>query len=295
MSTKVMERSDPCSNPGCNGKVPLHQRNCLVCSKDAGFPNVRTAISEAVELDKRYTTVIEASEKTCTREAVSRLEVFLQNSRAVMVRSIPDMLVLIGMNNRLMSTFGHQVEAGMRFAEDNEWDNLRIVAEPMIHPHYHNDIQYAILSNDDLGVTDPTYGGCHVSFREVAYRDRATVFEENAIIFVNRHKLLVTDSVPSGYRATWSERHKLGVAKLGAAVTEASNDSDFAALLRSGVGKDSDFIEVHIHGLIHPDAIEKISVIANAVDEDDLRMLKSYCRKNKVEIGEVQASTGVSK
>lgn len=278
-----IKRNDQCLKPSCNAKVPFYQRHCLVCATDAGFPNVRAAKRESKTLDQRYKASIKKATKAQTIDVVQQFEESLKKSHAIMVKSVIDVIGLVGTRNRLLATFGNQIEAGMRYAEDNIWDDARIVAEPIIHSHYHKEIQYAVLSLDNLGASDPGYGACHIKFHESSYEDRATVFEENTIKFVEKHNILATDPVPVGYRATWSERHKLAVSKLEGILRSNRDDLDFTELLRRGTGKEADFIEVHIFGAIDPSAIETISYVTpcgpNESDAISLKLLEIHAKK----------------
>lgn len=289
-----IKRNDQCLKPNCNAEVPFHQRHCLVCATDAGFQNVRAAKRESEALDQRYKASIEEATKAQTIGIVQQFEESLKKSHAIMIKSVIDVIGLVGRDNYLLATFGNQIEAGMRYAEDNTWDGARIVAEPKIHPHYHKEIQYAVLSLDNLGASDPGYGACHIKFHESSYEDRATVFEENTIKFVEKHKILPTDQVPVGYMATWSERHKLAVSKLEGILRSSGDDLDFNELLRRGTDKEADFIEVHIFGAIHPSAIEAISYVSpcgsNNLDKMSLQLLISHAKNKEIPV-EIFTST----
>jgi hypothetical protein len=69
------------------------------------------------------------------------------------------------------------------------------------------------------------------------------------------------DPIPPGYRATWGNRCKLGVAKLADHLKAATAHQHFAALLLRDAGdraKD-EFIEVHIYGMLNEASIAAIA------------------------------------
>ena len=99
-----------------------------------------------------------------------------------------------------------------------------------------------------------------IALKDLAVKDRATVLEENSYLFVERHDIRRGGAAPLGYRATWAERHKLAVSKLGARVSNVMTQVDFARLLLSGGSNrvSDEFIEVHIYGPLDNNAIESV-------------------------------------
>jgi hypothetical protein len=85
------------------------------------------------------------------------------------------------------------------------------------------------------------------------------VFEENTIVFIKRHRIVIGDPIPLGYRATWENRDSLVVAKLGGKLTPKTTTADFQSILISSTSTDADIIEVHIFGPIHRKAVERLS------------------------------------
>jgi hypothetical protein len=103
------------------------------------------------------------------------------------------------------------------------------------------------------------YGPYCIVLKETAIKDRATVFEENSINFVRRHKVTAGDPLPPGFRATWGNRSLLAVAKLGNRLKSTLTEDDFPKLLVSPEGADPDFIEVHIYGPFNRRAIQNVA------------------------------------
>jgi len=124
-----------------------------------------------------------------------------------------------------------------------------------------------------LGSTSLTgYGAYAIVLKEQMIAHRATVFEENPLNLSRKFRLLLTDPIPPGFRATWAQRDILAKAKLHAEVTSATLDADFPHILvrdRGGTG-DSDFIEVHIFGTLNRYTIERLIGPAPKTREDKL-------------------------
>ena len=127
--------------------------------------------------------------------------------------------------------------------------------------NYHEKIQFAALTLDDQALF--TYGDCAMIFQEAKIANRTTVFEENCVLFCQRRNIgPAAPFIPAGYRAGWSHREDLVVAKLGPRLLPNTPDSDFPSLLLS-MGSDpgkEDFVEVHIYDRLHRSALDYIVV-----------------------------------
>jgi hypothetical protein len=126
------------------------------------------------------------------------------------------------------------------------------MAEDLLFPGYKDQILFAALSLDGVGVTD--YGSCSMVLKNLAINERATVFEENCLDFSRRRKLGFGKPVPPGFRAVWQERDLLGCAKLSDRLDSSTPEKSFPAILKSG----KDFVEVHIYGALHRGSLERI-------------------------------------
>ncbi len=67
-------------------------------------------------------------------------------------------------------------------------------------------------------------------------------------------------NLPAGYRATWEERSKLCVAKLGDKIDSHTSASDFPKLLlRQGPTPEEDeFVEVHVGGPVTVRTLDRV-------------------------------------
>jgi hypothetical protein len=93
---------------------------------------------------------------------------------------------------------------------------------------------------------------------------RATVFEENSVIFMKRHGINGVDdfSVARGYRATWARRVDLCLSKLASRIHSGTPPGKFAGILLTAGRKpeDDEFIEVHIWGPLTIRSFQRVAV-----------------------------------
>ena len=108
-------------------------------------------------------------------------------------------------------------------------------------------------------------------------------------LFVERHNIKISrkPNLPKGYRATWAERAKLGVAKLYGRIDSATTPDKYSRiLLRAGAASESDdFIEVHIFGPMTVLTMEQVIVIAPQAKRATItRAIKSKLAKHNVQV-----------
>ena len=92
--------------------------------------------------------------------------------------------------------------------------------------------------------------------------------------------------MPKGYRATWSERAKLCIAKLYSKIDSATTPDKYSRiLLQAGASsEEDDFIEVHIFGPMTVLTMERIIEIAPSKRATITRALKSKLAKHNVQV-----------
>ena len=229
---------------------------CPVCGEAVPeTPNVRAATQqeEREALHRRYLDAVSEIDPP----TVAEFEAAIHSARPVINRSESFVLAFINDENGLYVSFYKQVDAGVRRPEESEIDTERRMADQRLFPNYFEKICFGALSIDSRGV--PSYGDCALVFREQAIRKRATLFEENSLDFCRRHQFA---SVPPGYRANWQQKGKLAVAKLKERLKCKIRAEDFAEILlpRSPKGSQRDFLEVHIYGVLHRKAVERIAL-----------------------------------
>lgn len=245
--------------PNCQEEVPEYVRFCVVCGNDAGYPNVRAAFrtEEVNALELRRNEAEENADSLGCKSILENFRDVVAQSAAVVCCPLGKLSELVSSDYQLYQTFYQAIGSEGRLPEDNEWDKIREPVDSLLFPHYHEHICFGALSIDRTGISG--YGGCSMVLKEMAIKDRATVFEENAILFVKRHRIVAGDPIPLGYRAPWMKRDLLAIAKLGKRLTPKTTKAEFSKLLASSDDKDADCIEVHIYGPIHRRAIEHLS------------------------------------
>lgn len=243
----------------CSEDICEHERVCVVCGADAGFPNVRAALQpdEVNALEIRVKKAVENARSQGCESILDKFREVVSRSSAIVCCSLSKLSELLSSDNQLYQTFYQAIGSEARLPEDNEYDNIRGAIDSLIFPHYNEHIRFGALSVDRSGVSG--YGGYSMVLREATIGDRATVFEENTISFVQNKRIVAGDPLPLGYRSTWGNRDMLAAAKLGIKITATTSEDDFPEILLSSRDKNSDFIEVHIYGPIHRRAIEHIS------------------------------------
>jgi hypothetical protein len=268
--------------PKCRTEIRDHERICPACSKDLGFPNVRAAkeTAEKTALVTRYEHALTEAGLKSSTDVLLRFQSALRFSAAVICRSISKTMQLISSDNELYASFYELVGAGARRPEKSVIERERLLADDLLFPHYKDEIRFAALSSDGMGVTE--YGSCSLTLKTLAISDRATVFEENSLEFCRTRGLGVGTPVPPGHRAVWEERELLGCAKLFARMNPSTPDSSFAGILKSG----KDFIEVHIYGTLHRGSLERIVLDrpSKGPDRALLSAMKEIVKRDRLSI-----------
>ncbi len=267
-----------CTN--CKEEVPMHVRSCVVCGADVGFPNVRAAstVEESSALQLRFDESKKHADSHGCSEILDSFRTAVANSSAVVCSSLSKVHELLSSDNLLYQTFYQVIGSEGRLPENNEWDKIRESIDSLLFPHYHEHIRFGSLSIDRKGL--PGYGGYCMALKDVAIKDRATVFEENSILFIKKRRIVPGDELPYGYRATWERKDLLAAAKLGKRLTSVTKVEEFSHILVSSSAKDADFIEVHIYGPIHRRSIEYLSG-REPRERADKVLLKSVLQKLK--------------
>ena len=283
----------PCEH--CGHGYHFSQHLCPHCARPANFPNVFAAEDpdEAAALQGRYDKA-KADAQSRGTEALRALEDFeaeVSNSRAVIARSAAEFQRLSTSDKEGYATYYELVGAEARFASGDKWDDIRQAADPVLFPHYKDKIRFAALTLDGAGLQ--SFGECFLVLRTEMIAHRATVFEENSLLFFSKHfRPGINESIrlPRGYRATWGERAKLCVAKLADRIDGGTERGAYSGLLlRQGSTPDEDdFVEVHVWGPMTIRTIEHVffnKPSRHAVREITNRANKQRLTKFGVTIG----------
>jgi hypothetical protein len=248
----------------CGNEIPQPVERCPHCGRPGYYWNVIAAneADERAALERRYQA---AQREATSRKAEGALQDFensIADSKAVIARSESDVLRLASSNRQLYSTYYQLLEAGVRLPEGNQWDVLRELADTVLFPGYKKEMRFAALSLDGVGVSN--YGSCSIVLRDEMIAHRASVFEENSALFMERRRIKISRNpkLPKGYRATWGERAKLGVAKLSRKVDATTRSDKYSGLLltQGATSEDDEFIEVHIWGPMTALTMERVIV-----------------------------------
>jgi hypothetical protein len=248
--------SDPCEY--CGNEVPLSWSHCPHCARPALFPNVRAAqeLAEQEALERRYQEARRDASSRGAEVDVGRFETAVASSKAVIARSFTELDRLAASDKELFPTFYRLLGEEVRLPHGNQWDILRRIADEALFPGYKEEIRFAALTLDGAGLS--SYGECSFVLREDMIAHRASVYEENSAVFLQRHAY----EPPLGHRAPWEDRAKLCVAKLAGRIETGMPESQFPSiLLRAGSSPgDDDFVEVHIWGPMSLRTVERISI-----------------------------------
>lgn len=272
----------------CGFEFEMHMNCCPHCARPSLFPNVTTAhaLAEKVGLKDRYQAARNEAQTRSAGVLVQQFEeVVAQHSHAVIARSFGEMIRLASSDSEVYSTFYNLVQAGIHIPKSEKWDKYRGIVDEMFFPYYKEHIRFAALSLDDNGLIN--YGEFSLVLRNDMISHRATVFEENSMLFVKKRNIHPMEDLPAGYRACWEDRGKLAVAKLSRNIDSNVMSNNFAeVLLKNGANSGEDeFIEVHIYGSITIRTLKKIAIRVSATQRQmpEFDALKENLKKHNVE------------
>jgi hypothetical protein len=192
--------------------------------------------------------------------ALRVLEEAIARTRAVIARPPTEVLRLSQSDREIYATYYQLSSAGVRVPEGNKWDTLRQMVDAAAFPGFEDEIRFGALSLDGGGPAN--YGVCGLVLRTDMIAHRATVFEENTVLWYGKAGFRPMDPLPAGYRTTWDRRQELGVAKLGDRVAAQIDEPEIGRMLqREGdtTGSD-DFIEVHVFGPVTIRTCEEVTI-----------------------------------
>ncbi|HEV2988518.1 MAG TPA: hypothetical protein VG759_08755 [Candidatus Angelobacter sp.] len=244
----------------CGSNIPESNDRCPTCGEHAGFPNIREVDSQEEQeaLTRRYDAMVAKHRSDGTSDVLDSFEEALENSVAVVACDLHFARQLMTSSKTLYNNYYMGVTANIRKPATLEDDRNRRVADSILFNGYAQEIVFAALSLTGLGLS--SYGRYFMTLRDITIANRATVLEENSFTFVQKH-CKVLERPPLGYRATWPNRHKLGVAKLGTKITASTQNAHFASMVLSDGGERqaAEFIEVHIYGPFDGNAVESVA------------------------------------
>lgn len=277
---------DGCVNAACGHEVPSNVDRCPHCGEALDAPNVRTARHprEKAALEQRYRRAREDLSARGSSATADAFERALAGSSAVIMRSLGEIERLTGSEHELYSTYYKLLDAGQR-SLDRGWGMRRVLAEEVLFHGYKQEIRFAMLTLDGRGSSK--YGEYGIVLASAMIAARATVFEENGVVFMMKldptFMQMTRGDIPQGHRATWNDRAMLCVAKLAPWLTADTDPAAFASLLlRPGASLegDDDFVEVHVYGPLSVRSIAKI--VQLGPDRSDAEGIKRRAWQEKL-------------
>lgn len=263
----------------CGSPVPSELRDCQACGAFNGYPNVRMAEGpdEMLALEKRVANAMVSAQARGCDAKLNEFISALSASVAVISRPLNIIDNIVSSDLNVYTSHAQQLRSGARVAEENGFDQMRERFEAALFPNFREHIKFGCLSIDGTGLRG--YGAYTMVLRTALIADRTTAFEENVYTFCDKMKLELTKPMPSGYRATWSNRGKLAAAKLHMELTSNTPSASFQAIVMKDQGgtANSDFIEIHVYGPISRRTIERV-IARQPVRRDDKVMLKKIDR-----------------
>lgn len=257
MSTKLRVCTE------CGNDFSISAACCPHCGRPGLYPNVYAAADadERAALEQRYLLAQQDAVARGAGAALGDFETETVGTHAVIARPAGELQRLLTSDNQVYATFYQLLRAGVRLSTGEKWDALRAVADEALFSGYKEQIRFAALSLDGIGVLN--YGDCFIVLRTDMIAHRASVFEENSVLFMAHQNIEMSEAhnLPRGYRATWAERGKLCVAKLAAKIDAATPPGAYSALLlQQGLtSAEDDFVEVHIWGPMTIRTVEQVT------------------------------------
>ncbi|MEN3325218.1 MAG: hypothetical protein V7638_25 [Acidobacteriota bacterium] len=257
-----MPESIPCAS--CRNEIPQSALYCPHCGQRAIFWNVLDADQpdERAALQIRYDAAKADALARGADAAVTNFEIAVADSKAILSRSVEEVQRLANSTRELYATYYELIEAHLKLPDNDKWNRARELTDTALFPHYKEHIRFAALSLDGVGLS--SFGFCSIELRDDMIGHRASVFNENSVLFMERHGVKVSRKrdLPKGYRAVWGERGKLCTAKLAASIdsTTASNQYSRLLLAQGASPETHKFVEVHIFGPMTVLTMAKIKV-----------------------------------
>jgi hypothetical protein len=257
-----MSKLPPCEF--CANDLPPSASQCPHCGRPGLYPNVRAAETpaERAALDRRYQAAVRDSAARGATSNLNDFETAITDSKAVISRPHTELQRLATNDNELYTTYYKLTEAEVRLPEGSKWDVLRAVTDSALFPGYKEQIRFAALTLDGQGLFN--YGNCSIVLRTDYIAHRASVFEENSVLFMKHHNIPMSeaDNLPRGHRATWDERGKLCVAKLHKSIDATMRTDEYSTLLleQGATSEDDQFVEVHVYGPMTVRTVEQVTL-----------------------------------
>lgn len=274
----------------CHYNFELAER-CPHCGRPGLFPNVYMAKKDVEQkaLNQRYEQALKEADKRSCGARIEEFEAILNQSKAVIAKNLNIIEPIASSDSAAYSTYYKLLDADVRLPSGDKWDVLRRVADTALFHEQYKNIRFAALTLDNKGLSN--YGDCYMILKDDMIAHRASVFEENSILFMEHHDILVaeTHNLPKGYKATWDERTKLCIAKLSGKIDKNTPKDDFPGILlkQGNTSADDEFVEVHIWGPITIRAVERIEFLGpkNKYKRARINDIKRKLQRYQLQVG----------
>lgn len=287
-----MKPEQLCPNPECDNEIHWHDEKCDVCKLQLLPPNQRLVLAEREALEQSYQLAKAKAERLGCDDRFTEMEqqVAAYSHAVINFDELTLRFLLRGFATAGLSNYQMMIESEMRKPADFENDTERRTVDSALWGSFDKKIRFAALSLNHQGLT--SYGCCSATFKDITMDGTATVLIENSYDFARRHEIKTRDcKLPVGYRAVWSQRHKLVMTKMVDKLIEQDDCTDYAELLLfSELDRSTDqFVEVHIYGGLPLKAINVIVVPNNPQDDVqkvDFQQIKELAdaAKGKIEV-----------
>jgi hypothetical protein len=252
----------------CAERYPS-SRTCPDCEADLGFPNVRQAKKSGQALKLRYDEA-----KNRHAATITKMEEFedsvVQGSNVVLTVRREFLLNFLNSGNSLYLSYHRLVDAGLRFPAQQDDHIRRVESDNALFGAYKDHIIFCALSITSTGAWG--YGDYHLTLRINLIETRLTFTQYNTFGYQKWFDEIVdTDGHKCwreklGFRAEWSTRAQLAVAKHADDVKFESRRAEFGTILLKSKGNraEEDFIEGHIYGGLSRQAVATVRAPTDA-------------------------------
>lgn len=268
--------------PNCKNRVQINFEKCPSCFVFLWYPNVKKAkLPEHKDaLEKRYWDALDRCTVSGAENKAKEFEAEMKNSFAVITMDESLFLQFLRKDNKLYTNHTIQLENSEISLKKPEQEEERSSVEAKLFSRYARKIRYVALSLDGIGLS--YYGKVTVKLKSTYISHRASLIEDDSMVFMDKHKVFISGKIPEGYIVEWGDREKLAVAKLADKISEKTRKEDFPKILledRGGNFNDR-FIEVHIYGTINNFGFDSVKLRALGSGELAVELRDILAKKN---------------
>ena len=240
------------------------------------------------DLKRNFDDAVADATRRGLESKIDRIESLLAGSVATI--NVSPKVILSMVLGTAYQSYHRALDQDLRQIAERKYHAHRVAVDAKVHPGYGAEILDAAVSPDGRGLTG--YGEITLQLREISIADRASVLRENAYAFYERYNLGCRDAEEApGWRATWADRARLGVAHLAPTLSPMIADKDLPfSVLAVGPSRDDDrYIEVHIYGQLTSAALEDVSLdrpLTHADDRDEWTLARQKLERRGVTVQE---------